>query len=60
VIRRRRFISADSISAFIAAASTTVSPAINGTRPIRSARQTALEFKTQLVAARSQGARGIP
>ena len=57
VIGRRRFISADSISAFIAAASTTVSPAVNGTRPIRSARQMRLELKTQVMA-RSQSARG--
>jgi excisionase family DNA binding protein len=56
VIGRRRFISADSISVFIAAASTTVSPAVNGARPIRSARQMTLEFKTQL-ASRAQGAR---
>ena len=57
VIGRRRFIAADSISAFIAAASTTVSPAVNGVRPLRSARQKSLEFTTQLVS-RSQGARG--
>ena len=57
VIGRRRFVSADSVNAFIAAASTTVSPAVNGVRPLRSARQKSLEFTTQLVS-RSQGARG--
>jgi hypothetical protein len=57
VIGRRRFISADSISAFIATALATVSPAVNGARAIRSARQMTLEFKTQLEA-RSQSARG--
>lgn len=59
VIGRRRFISAESISAFIATASTTVSPAINGTRPMRSARQMTLEFNSKL-GSRSQGARGVP
>ena len=57
VIGRRRFIAADSISAFIAAASTTVSPAVNGTRSLRSARQGNFEFKTQLTGQR-QNARG--
>ncbi len=57
VIGRRRFIAADSISAFIAAASTTVSPAVNGTRPLRTARQGNLEFKSQVLA-RSQSVRG--
>ena len=56
-IGRRRFISADSISAFIAAASTTVCPAVNGAKSVRSARQMTLEFKTQLLAARSPRAR---
>lgn len=56
VIGRRRFVSADSISAFVAAASTTVSPAVNGARSVRSVRQMTLEFKTQL-ASRAQGAR---
>lgn len=56
VIGRRRFISADSISAFVATASTTVSPAVNGARSVRSVRQMTLEFKTQL-ASRAQGAR---
>jgi hypothetical protein len=32
LIGRRRFISADSISAFIAAASTTISPAVSGAK----------------------------
>ena len=58
VIGRRRFIAADSISAFIAAASTTVSPAANGTRPLRSARRGHFEFKTRMVAARTHTARG--
>ena len=55
VIGRRRFIAADSISAFIAAASTTVSPAANGTRPLRSARQGNFEFKNQLTGQRQNG-----
>ena len=46
VIGRRRFISADSISAFIATALTTASPAVNGTKAMRSTRQMTLEFKT--------------
>lgn len=50
VIGRRRFVSAESISAFIAAASTTVSPAINRARPMRSARQMPLELRAQVVA----------
>jgi hypothetical protein len=44
VIGRRRFVSAESISAFIAGASTTVSPAVNGSRSLRSAKQQSLEF----------------
>ena len=57
VIGRRRFIAADSISAFNAAASSTVSPSINGARPMRSVRQGNLEFKSQLTGPR-QNARG--
>lgn len=44
VIGRRRFVSAESINAFIAGASTTVSPAVNGSRSLRSSRQQSLEF----------------
>jgi hypothetical protein len=39
VIRRRRFISVESITAFITAASTTLSAAVNWAKTIRSARQ---------------------
>ena len=56
VIGRRRFVSADSISALVAAASTTISPAVNGARSVRSVRQITLESKTQLTS-RAQGAR---
>jgi predicted DNA-binding transcriptional regulator AlpA len=58
VIGRRRFISANSISTFIATASTTASPEVNGTRAMRSTRQMTLEFKTQLPG-KSQGTRGF-
>jgi hypothetical protein len=50
VIGRRRFSSVDSISAFIAAASTIVSPTLHGARQVRSARQMTLVIKTQIVA----------
>jgi len=47
VIGRRRFVSAESISAFIAGASTTVPPAVNGSRSLRSSRQRPLEFEAE-------------
>ena len=48
VIGRRRFDSAESISAFIAGASTTGSPAVNGAKSLRSSRQQSLEFNATL------------
>lgn len=45
VIGRRRFISAESISTFVAAASSTVSPSETRARSGRSKRQMPLEFK---------------
>ena len=57
VIGRRRFVSADSICAFSAAASTTVFPAVNSARSTRSKRQMTLEFEKTQLASRAQGAR---
>jgi hypothetical protein len=58
LIGRRRFISADSISAFIAAASTTISPAVSGAKPITSTRQMTLAFRTRLGGCGKRGSVG--
>ncbi|MGQ0430500.1 MAG: helix-turn-helix domain-containing protein [Gammaproteobacteria bacterium] len=57
VIGRRRFVSAESISAFIAGASTTVSPAGNGARSGLSKRQMALKFNEELASTANRAKR---